>query len=409
MDTGTAQAGSAPAEWRAHWPMVLCAALGMGGPAIGTYALGQFFAPLEAEFGWSRTEVQAGMSFAMILGFLLAPVVGRLADSFNALLLAVPALTLAGLVLAGMAFTTGNVALWGGLWAAFYLFAAFAGPPVWLAAMNHRFLAGRNLAMAVALCGMSIPAALGPISARWLIDAQGWRMAFPLLALLWLLPPVVLSLLLFRDRRPLGKAKRAEDAARGLSRPPLAPVFLSATFLRLALAVLASIMVVSAFILHMAPALAGKGFAMTTAAAIAGSGGLIAVPAKLFAGSLFDRFSAPVVWLGFQALLVIACVLLALPGASLPVNVAGSWAMFVCGGGMNVAVACIAARYFAGAVFGSVYGALMAMMALCGAAGPLFASMVHDATGSYAAALWGATGLCVVSALALWGTKPQES
>lgn len=409
MTAAQAAPGAVRAEWRGHWPMVLCAALGMGGPAIGSYALGQFFAPLEAEFGWTRTQVQGGMSFAMILGFLLAPVVGRLADVVSARVLAIPSLVLAGLALAAMSLATESVALWTGMWAAFYLFAAFAGPPVWLAALNHQFVAGRNLAIAVALCGMSIVAALGPISTRWLIDSQGWRMAFLLLALIWMGPPVVLSLLFFRDRRPLGRNKPlGDDAAKAAERPPLTSVYLSLTFLRLAFAVLASISIVSAFILHMAPALAGKGFDMTTAAAIAGSGGLIAIPAKLFAGSLFDRFSAPTVWIGFQGLLVIACVLLALPGASMPINVAGAWGLFICGGGMNVAVACIVARYFSGAVFGAVYGAMMALMAISAAGGPLFASIVHDATGSYAAALWGATGLAVLSGLALIGMRPLK-
>lgn len=406
---GQAPAASAREEWRQHWPMVLCCVLGMGAPAIGSYALGQFFTPLESEFGWSRTEVQSGMSIAMILAFVLAPVVGRVSDSVNARLLALPALALAGVALAAMSLVPDNVTVWTALWCAFYIVAAFAGPPVWLAALNHRFVHGRNLAIAVALSGMSIAAALGPSSTRWFIDMLGWRDAFVALAVAWLAPPFVLSLFLFRDGRLLGKERHAAEGHAALVRPSFAETFLTISFLRLALAVLAMVVVSSAFVLHMAPALVGKGFDPVTAAAIAGSAGLAAIPAKLFTGSLFDRLPAPVVWAGLMGLMMVACALLAVPGNSFLIAVAGAWILFICAGGSNVGVACIVSRFYSGAVFGSVYGAMMAIMVIGGASGPLLASMVHDATGSYTPGLWAGIAVAALSAVLLFRLRPTQA
>ena len=66
----------------------------------------------------------------------------------------------------------------------------------------------------------------------------GWRMAFPLVALLWTGPAFLLALFCFFDRRPAGqskldKADQAKDAA-PLAKPDMRRVFLSGTFIRLA-------------------------------------------------------------------------------------------------------------------------------------------------------------------------------
>ena len=60
-------------EWREHWPLVACAFLGFGFYAILTNAIGLFVAPLTEEFGWSRTEVLAGMSISAVTAIFLSP------------------------------------------------------------------------------------------------------------------------------------------------------------------------------------------------------------------------------------------------------------------------------------------------------------------------------------------------
>ena len=47
---------SASAEWRAHWPKVGSAMVGMSFYAMLTYHFGLFIQPLQAEFGWDRWQ-----------------------------------------------------------------------------------------------------------------------------------------------------------------------------------------------------------------------------------------------------------------------------------------------------------------------------------------------------------------
>ena len=47
-------------EWRAGWPVVAAALIGVGFTALHFYTLGIFIKPLQAEFGWGRGAIAAG-------------------------------------------------------------------------------------------------------------------------------------------------------------------------------------------------------------------------------------------------------------------------------------------------------------------------------------------------------------
>ncbi|ATE63842.1 hypothetical protein [Rhizorhabdus dicambivorans] len=62
--------GSARDEWQAAWPTVVAAAVGQAFCTSHIYSLGLFIAPLEQQFGWSRTQITSGyllLSAASIL------------------------------------------------------------------------------------------------------------------------------------------------------------------------------------------------------------------------------------------------------------------------------------------------------------------------------------------------------
>ena len=82
----------------------------------------------------------------------------------------------------------------------------------------------------------------------------------------------------------------------------LRQVFLSGTFIRLALALSSIGLVGSAFGLHLAPALMDKGMDGTMAATIAGLFGLMAIIGRLALGAIFDRVGQVTVTTGVMAL-----------------------------------------------------------------------------------------------------------
>ncbi len=400
-------------EWAANWPLLLSAFIGIPVPAALSYALGQFLAPLEAEFGWTRSEASIGFSLSLLLGFVATPLIGKLVDQTNARLLVLPGMVLTGLAISALSLATESLAFWIALWCVVSLVGTLVGPVVWLAVISGAFEKNRSLAIALTMCGMSLAAMFAPITARWFIDHFGWRMAFPLVALLWCGPALLLTLFCFFDRRPVGQSK-AQKAAQAVStpatqKPNMRRVFLSGTFIRLAIAIMIATTAAAAFTIHLAPALTDKGMSGSVAAATAGLIGLAAIPGKLAVGTLFDRVGQVPVTLGLMAILALCSVMLAQDSDSVPLAIAGTALLGLAAGATNVAFTCIAARLFDTAIFGVVYGTLVSLTALAGAAGPFLASAIHDATGSYAPAFWAGVGVAVVTALLLTRLVPVSA
>lgn len=400
-----------PSEWRANWPLLLCCVLGIPVPMVATYTLGQFLQPLEHEFGWSRTEASVGLSLSLLLGFVAAPIVGKIVDGVNARLLALPGIVLTGLSLAAFSLANANPAVWIGLWCLSSLLGALVGPTVWITVLSAAFDKKRSMAISIALCGSALAGALGPASARLLIDAYGWRTAFQLLGLIWAVPPLIFAVLCFFDRRPLNARKPATYGTADptqIAKPAMRQILLSGNFIKLALAILASQIVLSAFMIHLAPALADKGLSLSQAAFVAGIGGLFGIPGKLVVGSLFDRLGSAPVALGIMALLAMASGLLAMDSQSVVLAVLGCMFTGLAGGAFLAFVACATSQLFDQAVFGVVYGLFTSLCVLGGAVGPLAASAVHDATGAYAAAFWVGIGVAVVGAALLTSLAPRQ-
>lgn len=400
-------------EWAANWPLLLSAFFAMPLPAALSYSLGQFLVPLEHEFGWSRSQASIGFSLSLLLGFIFGPPVGRLVDRTNARSLALPGVVLTGLAISALSFATANIALWIALWCILAIVGVLVGPVVWLAVVSAAFEKNRSLAIALAMCGMSLAAMFAPSTARWFIDSYGWRMAFPLVGLLWTGPTFLIALFCFFDRRPAGQSKQ-QKAARDLdsapeAKPDMRRIFLSGTFIRMALAIVLGTTALAAFTIHLSPALTDKGMSGTVAAATAGLIGLAGIPGKLVVGTLFDRVGQVPVTLGLMLVLAMSCIVLAQDSANVPLAITGSALLGITAGSTNVAFACIAARLFDTTVFGLVYGTLVSLTALSGASGPFLMSLVHDRAGSYAPAFWAGIAVAAVVALLLTRLKPVSS
>ena len=268
--------------------------------------------------------------------------------------------------------------------------------------VSAAFESKRSLAIAMTLSGMSLATMIGPLSARLLIDAVGWRTAWLLLGFVWTGPALVLTLLFFFDRRPTSRPKaeqaRDEHASEAPPKQALRRVFLSFTFVRLALACLIVGLMGSSFALHLAPALMDKGMNGTTAAAVAGILGLAGIGGRVALGSIFDRANQDLSLFLIMALYAVSAAVLAQDSASVSLAIAGCVMLGLASGAKEAMVACLTTRLFDRTVFGVVYGTFISLSVLAASMGPLLVSKMHDVTGTYAPAFWAGVG---VSALAV--------
>src|SRR5215203_6164739 len=94
-------------EWRAGWPLPFIGLLGNSASLIFAYSSGIFMLPVTTEFGWSRTQFSAGLSFAMVFSVFIMPVIGFLVDRWGSRRMALLGAPLFMLMLSSFSLTTG--------------------------------------------------------------------------------------------------------------------------------------------------------------------------------------------------------------------------------------------------------------------------------------------------------------
>lgn len=395
------KSGSAVAEWRAHWTLVLASAAGVSLSAVSVSSLGVMMEPLEQEFGWSRTEISLGTSLVSFIAVALATAVGLAIDRLGARFVGITAATMMCAGVALMSLVGGSLWHWWGLWIVVGLSSA-AMPTVWLTPISSLFRAGRGLAVAITLSGSGISTSLVPIVANRFLEHYGWRGAYIGLAVVWAAVVLPLVLLFFRNAAPSASPARGPS-----SEQPAAPLpgltaregFASAKFCKLALAAFFSMSAGVALILNLVPVLRSTGLTPATAAGVAGIIGIATITGRIIGGWLMDRMSAgTIAALASAGAIVLPALLLVLPGSALAAA-AGVAIYGLMGGAKVPAVAYLASRHFGARAFGVLYGAVNTAIALGVGLGPLVANYVYDVTRSYAPVMWTAVPFLAIAAL----------
>ena len=167
MQSGDRQ--GAATEWRAYWPLTLAALIGYSTIGLQSYGLGPFVPHLEKEFGWTRADVMIGLSLSNAVGVFLNILIGMIVDRFGPRRVGLTGLVVKTGSFALLATATGSLLNWSLLWMILAVGVVLVQSTVWISAVAARFDHSRGLAMAVALSGTPITAAVCPILALSLI------------------------------------------------------------------------------------------------------------------------------------------------------------------------------------------------------------------------------------------------
>ncbi|VWX52275.1 MFS transporter [Novosphingobium sp. 9U] len=381
------EALTARAEWRRSWPTVLAAMIGMSFYSVITYSLGTFIGPLEREFGWSRTALSSGLTIFAGISMLGGPFVGVLLDRVGTRKIAIAGLAICGCIFA--AFSTLNGALW--QWIALYvsygLFALLFKSTVWSAGISSVFTHGRSLALAVMLSGAAIGQTFAPIAANALINAFGWRVAYIAIGLGWAGVSLLLVVPLYFD----AKARVARTAVPNSPLPDkiilpgltVREASRDSRVIRIGLAALLSSVVGSGVTVHLVRIVSETGIPMNRAVEIAALAGVAGLVGKLAVGWLLDKVQGSLLpFSGFAIGALGHFLLIGLFGGTTPKIVGVMCVGFASGAGLQISTY-LASRYAGMRNFGAIFGTISSAMMAGAAFGPLFAGMIHDATGSY--------------------------
>jgi len=363
------------------------------GPVLAA-TFGIFLIPMEEAHGWSRSAISVGFSIVTLTIAIGQPIVGRLMDSNGAKSTILFSATLLGASIASLYFLTANI------WH-FYIMMMLIGivacgttPVSYTKVVSAWFDRRRGLALAIAIAGSSIGAAVFPPLAQGMIDGIGWRMAYVALGCIvvvvtWVFvggllkeSPASHGLLPDGDL-PEDEEGNAEETQTGFSRTL---AFRTTNFWFLVFAFLCISVAFHACLIHLVPLLRDQGVDATTAANAAALMAMGIFVGRIVTGILLDKYFAARVAIAIFSLFTLAIRLLWFEG---PV-----WLSFLAVTFLGVAqgaefdlMAYMVGRYFGLLNFAAIYGVVFSAFTIGGAIGPPIMGFAYDTTGSYQAPL----------------------
>ncbi|GGC13192.1 MFS transporter [Novosphingobium endophyticum] len=290
-----------------------------------------------------------------------------------------------------LSLTTSDILTWWALWIVVALTNMLVMPMVWTTAINGYFDRNRGKALAIALTGTGIAAAVIPKLTYTLVELLGWRMAFAGVSAIVLVIVYPLVIFMFYGPRDTAMAPALDPGATStpeLKGMPVQEAFRSARFLKLAGGAVIFAVAAAALTFNAVPLVIAQGLSAATAASVAGLVGIGSIIGRLGGGYLLDRFNAGRV-AGFGVLipLIVIAILLAFKG-SVP---AAAAACFVLGLSVGLEVdgcAYLAARHFGIKSFGTMFGAINGLILFGSGIAPIIANAIFDVTHSYDLFLW---------------------
>lgn len=393
-------------EFSLGWKVLLASMLGVmcGASPIPYNAIGFFIGPLNAEFGWSFRDISLGITIFGVLAALLAPVFGAMADRFGVRPVALWSLFAFALAFAALSFIPNSLIGYYLLWALVGLVGIGSTPVTWSRAVNLWFFRNRGLALGLTLVGTSLAAMIIPPLASWAIEAHGWRLAFPIIALLPLLIALPVGYKLFREPRPEERPIELATTGNGgtLAGLTLREAIGSYRFHLLFVSILLIAFAYGGAHIHLPEMLRSHGLG-EQAKWVASSLGLSLLAGRVITGALIDRFWAPAVTFPVLCMPVISCLLLASDSLSLQMAFLAAFLLGFAAGAESDLIAYLAGRYFGMAHYGKIYGMLYIPFGIASALSPAAYGWVRDSTGSYDPMLAVAAVLFVAGASLLLG------
>jgi predicted MFS family arabinose efflux permease len=377
------------------WQIIVAAVIGTAvSPAtLINVPFSLFVTGLQRDFGWSRSQITAGLSVFLVLLVASLPIAGRLVDRVGARCVAIPSILLYGVALGSMSLLDASPSHFYLAYSAVAVLGAGAQSLTYIRVISAWFDRRRGFVIGLCMAGYGLGYVLVPMLTQALISWGGWRYAYAGLGALALAGPLPIVALLLRDS-PQEFGLRVDGQERPLQPPPEAAVggstlaqaarsrdlwLLAATFLMMSFAL-------NSVQSQIVPLLTDRGMVAATAAIMLSAIGVGSFPGRLAVGFTIDRVFAPFVAFACYASAGLAVVWM-MEGRSTAGVFVSAVAVGVGLGAENDVLGYLVGRYFGLRWFGQIYGALLSVYLVGAALGAYVSARIHEITGSYVAAL----------------------
>ncbi len=369
-------------EWRQHWRTLVACLAGTAASITHIPTFGVLLPSIQREYGWSVSQITAGMMILATVSLIASGFVGAAVDRYGSRRIGLAGLMLYHAAFALLATTGPSILNWWLLWLLVGIGFSCTTTTIWAPAVAGRFHASRGLAIAVMLCGTGLSMAIMPLVATILLEQFGWRGALVGCSAIVAALAIPLVLLFLHDRPPTAQQPGELESLAAFDGLTVREATRSWVYARIAISAVAFTVASLALVVHFVPILSEDGLAPHAAAAAAGAIGLAAIVGRLTAGMLLDHVHARYIAVICFGLPAVACGLL-LTGPGLAAAIAiGMLIGFSSGSELDV-VAYAATRYFGLRHISTIYGILVGIITFAAGVGPFLSGLMFDLFGSY--------------------------
>jgi MFS family permease len=375
-----------------------------------------FVTPMQDELGWSRSAIYLAFTIRALIGIVLSPIIGPVADrAGGAKLMAIGSGVVASVPLLFLSGVTEE-------WQFMLLFGVLGGIGNWGQAFPTNnalvpkwFVRKRGIVIGWASMGSPIAAlGLAPLLAL-VIDAYGWRATWTIMGVASLALTILPALLLVRQPEDVGLLPDGEppdNATRATRLPPIqepsatpGEALRDQTFWVLMFGIAIGGLSYTGLPASLVPMMSDRGLPRELAVLSFSLYGLCSMLGRFFWGYFANRHSIRAV--------IIAMCLYGVITTPLFLMLLCPWALtysgimgFVIGGAVSL-TPLVWPAYYGRTHIGAISGYARPLTIISQAAGPIMMAQCFDQTGSYDLALWLTTISWAVCAAVMWGIRPR--
>ncbi len=384
------------------------------GYGIAYYTFSVFITPMEAELGWTRTQLTGALSTAMLVSAALAYPFGVWLDRHGARLLMTAGSIGASLLMVAWSQVT-NLTVFYLIWIGMGICYAAILYDVAFTVVTQWFTRYRGRAMAVITFAAGFASTIFIPLADLLLRVFGWRDAVLILAACLTVTTIPLHALMLRrdpatlglmpDGEPVPPSGELKNTRAGAT---LEQALHSPAYWQLVVAFCLGLVAASAIRVHFIPFLIDLGVGASFAAAASGAIGFMQVAGRVVFAPLEERLSNKALLSGVFGLQAIALSVLLFGPAMLWIG------LFIvlfgsAFGARTLAQAAVVADLYGSANYGRISGVMSVFVTLSATLGPVGAGWLYDRTGSYQPVLWVIVALTVASVVIVVVMKPQRA
>lgn len=364
---------------RQGWVVVAACFVVMFGVWNSHAGFGVFLPVLAAEFGWSRGAISLAASLNLIVGGIIAFLIGAASDRYGPR----PVLLLSAVLVGGLYAVASTI---NALWHLYLVLGVFLGlgmSSVYLVpttTVSRWFVEQRGLALGILFSGLNLAYLTGPLMSAYLINSLGWRTTYLVLgAVVW---AVAIPASLLTRFPPGGSADVPSDRSvppRGLTvREALA----DRRFWLLVIAWLLSGFSTMMMAVHLVPYVKDRGVTLESASLALTILGTGTIAGRLLFGVAADRVGTKWTFRFCMTMQIVALTWI-VTGPSLgALDVLIFW-YGLTGAGSDTTIVTGVVETFGVRAIGAVMGMMSFGWRLGAASGPAVAGFIYDATGAY--------------------------